>query len=112
MVPPSSLPPEPTLQAAFCRKFGCTPDQFEQKVFLRSLYPHARLLTFFIGHRAESFALDRALVRYCGRLNSRAAIDAELREFARAPDNARLSRRLLRLRISGRRFRQLTSQIL
>ena len=73
------------------------------------IYPHAWPLAVLGGYRADRFVPDRALVNYCGGLRTRADVESELREFARLPENARFARRLLRVRISGRRLRRLAS---
>jgi hypothetical protein len=74
-----------------------------------ALYPHARIFTSFGGHRGERFAVDRAVVNYCGLLRLRVDINRELGEFAQLPENRKFSRRFLRIRVSGRRLQRLAS---
>jgi hypothetical protein len=98
-----------TLKDAFCRKFSCAPEEFERRALMVALYPHARIFTSFGGHRGERFAVDRAVVNYCGLLRSRVDINRELGEFAQLPENRKFSRRFLRIRVSGRRLQRLAS---
>ena len=98
-----------TLKEAFCLKFSCPPEEFERKVFRAVIYPHAWPLTLFNGHRAQRFAIDRAIINYCGSLRSPKEIDAEVREYAQLGENRRFARRRLRIRISGRRLKRLAS---
>jgi hypothetical protein len=101
-----------SLKQAFCRTHACSLENFERKAFLAALYPHARVLTWFGGAQAECFVADRALIGYCGRLCSIQEIDSELREYATHPENRRFVRRVLRLRVSGRRLKRLAAACL
>lgn len=101
-----------TLKEAFCRRFSCPPDDFVRRALIASLYPQARLLTLFHGDRSERFGLDRSVVAYCGRLRAVGDVEQEVQEYANMPENRRFGRRVLRLRLSGRRLRQLAQTCL
>ena len=93
---------------AFCRNHDCRDEDFLRRVFWQTIYPHARVVVLLRGFRAECFAVDRALLDYCGRLTSLRQIDAELAEFSNF-GNRGFARRVCRLRVSGRRLKKLAA---
>ncbi len=96
---------------AYCRKHRCAGDDFLRHVFWRALYPQAWPVCLVAGFRADCFAADRSLIDYCGRLTSLRQIDVELVEFA-VFRNHGLVRRHGRIRVSGRRLRNLAEDLL
>lgn len=101
-----------TLKECYCRRFSCSPDEFESRALAASLYPHARVIASFSFGVSDAFMIDRSLVNYCGRLTTLREIDAELREYAGLPENRQFRRRTLRFRLSGRRLRRLAQECL
>ncbi len=101
-----------TVQEAFCRTFSWPADDFSRLCLRATLYPHARLLVLFGGHKTDWLSPDRSLVDYCGALRSSRAVDLELRDFARLPENRHFARRVLYLHVSGRRLRALVARCL
>lgn len=99
-----------TFRDAYCRRFVCPPLEFERRVFFAVAYPHVRLLLMLGLYSTEHFSPDRALIAYCGILHSMRQLDDEVRDFARLPENRRFSRRVLLLRISGRRLKKLAAE--
>lgn len=108
---PHVQPEKPTFSSAYCLNRRCSADRYDRRVFWQTLYPHARVIAFFLGFRAECFSADRGLISYCGRLTSVAAIEKELAEFAGFPNRGFL-RRVCRIRVSGRRLKKLAVQCL
>lgn len=100
-----------TFAARYCARHGLPAEKFDRAVFLRSLYPHARLIHRLISLvDPDFFEADYHLIDTMGRT-------VRLREFGSACAvyrhylvHASLARRLFRLRISVRRLHRVAAQ--
>lgn len=98
----------------YCARCRIEAKDFEQHLFLRALYPSARLLHRLLSEesRRRNFELDFEFVRAVGLLHSRRAFRDESSEFARDPANRGFLRQVLRLRVSGQRVRAIVDEIM
>lgn len=102
-----------TLRELYLEHWRIPPDQFEQDLLLRVLYPHARWLWHLMpaAPRRFYFDLDLVFVRSIGQLRSRRDFRNECSEFMRGPSNRKFARKALRLRVSGHRTRQIVDDL-
>ena len=98
----------------YCERCRIDAKDFEPHLFLRALYPSARLLHRLLSEesRRRYFELDREFVRAVGLLRSRRAFRDESSYFARDPANGGFLRQVLRLRVSGHRMGALVDEIM
>lgn len=96
------------LRAIYCSRRELPPEQFETAVFHYGLYPHARLLRWFLGR--QYFTADMEFIRAVAKLRSRRDFSVEATEFHQHPDNRSFLRRVLRLRVSASRIRRLLDE--
>ena len=102
-----------TFAEAYCLRHNIPTEDFAKVVLARTLYPHARLLAPLLRElNPDHFAADLDLVRGAGQLRRVRDFSNEAAEFAYHPANRGDSRRLLRLRISTQRLRQLMQETL
>lgn len=101
-----------TFRQAYCRKFGCPAADFERRVLWAVVFPHVRLLLAMGMYSTDHFSPDRSLIEYCGILHSIRQVGDELHDFGRLGENRRFSRRVLLLRVSGRRLQKLVTECL
>lgn len=103
-----------SLKSAYCQKYDCSPDQFEEKVFRKCLYPQARLVASFIrlfSHRF--FFYDFELLNSVGEASTLSEIVADIGAFRCNPRwQGGVLRRTLRIRISGKRLIALAKGLL
>lgn len=84
------------------------PEQVERDLFLRCLYPHARLLHGLVTLVApDHFAADRELIREMLRLTDPAESRFEIKAHRHKPAAGGVLRRRFCLRLSTRRLRRL-----
>ncbi len=101
----TSIPP--TFRERYCRQWGLRPDEFEEHLFRRALYLHARLLRPLLELADGYFGPDREFLRAVGDLRSRRLFHGEAAEYHALSDRRRVLRRWLRLRVSAERTRVL-----
>jgi hypothetical protein len=101
----TSIPP--TFRERYCRQCDLRPDEFEEHLFRRALYPHARLLRPVLELMDGFFGPDREFLRGVGDLRSRRLFHGEAAEYHAQSDRRRVLRRWLRLRVSAERTRVL-----
>ena len=99
-----------TFRERYCRRWAIPPEQFEEHLLPRALYPSARILRPLLGLRAGYFHPDREFIRAAGDLRSRRFFHAEAGEFHGTEANHRFLRRWLRLRVSAERTRRLMEE--
>jgi len=85
-------------------------EQFEDHLLLRALHGHARIFRGFLGFFPGYFIPDRDFLRSVGDLRSRRFFHAEAAEFHTSEENRGLMRRVLRLRVSSDRTRELMEE--
>jgi hypothetical protein len=96
----------PTLRERYCAHWQISPDAYEEHLFRRSLYFHARgLRGLFQLVDPDYFAADREFIRVIGDLRSRRGFHAEAGEFHATGANRAFLRRWLRFRVSVERTR-------
>jgi hypothetical protein len=102
-----------SVQAAFCKHFGCAPEQFTRRAFRHCVYWHARLLAPVIGLlRPSFFGPDLDFIARVGQTGSWAEFTGELHDFNYTNRHGRAGPRgSLRLRVSGRRVRRLAAEL-
>lgn len=97
-----------TFAELYCARHGIAPDAYQQTVFRRALYPHARpfvwLLTLL---ERDYFAADLDLVRAAGLARKLGEYVNDSEEFVHHPANRGAMRRFFRLLVSVRRLRTL-----
>ena len=102
-----------SFQEAFCDQTGCSPEEFEIRVFWRCLHRRALPLSALIYRANRSFfELDFRTIRQLGVAKSFEEFGEEVNSFR--SDNRRhggFLRRRLRVRISGRRLMKLISAL-
>lgn len=93
----SELPPSPSFCEAYCARHGCSPADFEQAIFRRSLpalkWPLAGLVALW---KPGFFKEDRLAIRRLGATRSRDHFRAELNDlhYITQRDGGWLRRRL------------------
>ena len=96
-----------------CEQLGLHPNQYENEVFRRCLYPKARaLLPLLQFYNPSFFAPDRDLVRRVGNVRRREDLTRELDEFYYHPKNVGWLRRGFSLRISCRKLVALVREVM
>ena len=96
----------PTFAELYCSQHHLAPGDFNRVVFLRSLYPPARLISRLVEALSHDFfEPDRSLVSAVGALRRARDFSGEISEFVHHPANRRFARRTLRMRISAGRLR-------
>jgi hypothetical protein len=104
----SAEPPiPPTLRERYCRRWDLRPDEFEEHLFRRGLYLHARVARPVLDLLEGYFGPDREFIRAVGNLRSRRLFHGEAAEYHALSDRRRVLRRWLRLRVSAERTRLL-----
>lgn len=98
----------PTFREMYCARHGVDAAEFERRLFLDGLYPHARLILWLL-HLAgpDYFAPDHEFIQAVGQLRSRRLLHGEISEFHSHPRNRGFCRIVLRLRVSTTRVRRL-----
>jgi hypothetical protein len=100
-------------KSMFCEKFGCPPEEFEERAFNMFLYWHARILAPMIrASKPDFFHADFDFLHYLGEaLDVRQAkVDVlDFKDMVRKHSN--LLHGSLRLRISHRKARRIAFKI-
>jgi len=112
---PDPAPDSPrNLCEALCRRYGWRPEDFERRLFRKSLCLHARILMPFLGwFRSHTFNADWSLVESMGSARTVGEVEDRLAEFhdLNLIDRSR-RRRWFRLRISSVRMREVVVPVL
>jgi len=89
----------------YCERFGCPPEEFEERAFRTCLYWRARLLAPLLRKiRPGYFDPDLALIRYLAKTPGRRNAINELAAYMEANDaRGGFARKFLRIRISARK---------
>ena len=106
--------PKRAFKILFCERFRCPPSDYEQRVFRKCLYPHARLLAPLIRLLNPNFFTDDfKFVHYLGEATGTREVNAEMLAFQ---DTNRgkpsFTRTGLRIRVSGRKAAALAQRLL
>ncbi len=104
----------PEFQLLACQRFNCPTSEYEERVFKKCLYWHARLLVPVVRRlKPDFFAEDVKFIRYLGASTGLREVDADLMSF-RDANLGRPSfwRTTLKIRVSGRKASRLAQQLL
>jgi len=100
-------------QLLACQRFNCPPSEYEERVFRRCLYWHARLLAP-VGRRLKPdfFVEDLKFIRYLGQSTGFREVGVDLLNFRAANlGKPSLWRTGLKIRVSGRKASRLAQQL-
>ncbi len=104
---------KPTFAERFCTDHAMTREEMAREIFLRSLYPHARLLKMFlIFQNAIHFQADYDLIYAAMDLHRVRDFAVLASEFNVHPANRGTLRRKWRMRVSTHRLRRLLRETL
>ncbi len=102
-----------TFQEAWQRVYPQAEVSFEDDVFWRSLYPHARIFARIVRLIWSGyFQRDMELIRRLGTLNSANEVRFEIDNYRYQHPEYGLFRRGFRLRVSGKRLIQLARKVM
>jgi len=106
----ASLP----LKSLFCERFGCSPEDYEERAFRLFLYWHARLLAPVIRTiKPDYFLEDFNFIRYLGEAMDVRQAKVDVLDFKDLDrKNWRLLHSSLRIRVSHRKARRFAFQLL
>ena len=100
-------------KSLFCERFGCSPEDYEERAFRMLLYWHARILAPVIRIiKPDAFLEDFKFIRYLGDAVDARQAKVDVLDFK---DLVRKRWRLLhtglRIRVSHRKARRLAFQL-
>ncbi len=100
-------------QVLVCQRFNCPPSQYEERVFRKCLYWHARLLAPVVRRvKPDFFAKDLKFIRYLGASSSMREAGVDLLNFRDVNlGNPSFWRTGLKIRVSGRKASSLAHQL-
>ncbi len=97
----------------YCAQNNIESARYEREVLFRSLYPHARLVAWFIIIlKPEMFAADLDFVRSVGDLRRFRDFEYEAQEYAHHPGNRGFWREQCHVRVSIRALRRMVRDTL
>jgi hypothetical protein len=102
-----------TFKSLFCKKFGCPPEDFEERAFRKLLYSHTRLFAPVArSFNANYFLDDFKFIRYVGDSAGVREITADVLEYNDFnKGHWRLFRTAMKIRVSGRKAQHLANQL-
>lgn len=105
--------PTPTLKSIFCRQFNCPPSEYEDRIFKKLLYRHARPLAGLVRKlNPDFFKEDIKFLHYLGEAEDYFEAAASIADFRGANvSRGHNLRRFLRIRVSGRLAGRLVKNI-
>ena len=100
-------------QLLVCQRFNCPTSEYEEKVFRKCLYWHARLLAPVVRRlNPDFFTEDFKFIRYLGESTSLRETNADLMNFRDANlGKPSFWRTTLKIRVSGRKASRLARQL-
>ncbi len=100
-------------QRLFCERFGCQLADYEEEMFRRCLYWHARLMAPLLRRfNSNFFTEDLRFIRYLGVSTAVREIYLDLMNFHDANMGRRnFWRTVFRLRVSGRKAARLAQSL-
>ncbi len=100
-------------KSAFCRAFGCRPEDYEPAVFRRALFRHALPFAWWLRWRdPEFFREDLDFIHEVGGLTDPDLFRQEVNYFyGRNLRDRGWLRTLLRIRVSGKRLMRLRRRL-
>lgn len=82
-----------TFAERYCARHYLAPEEYNEAIFRRALYPHARLLTPFAGLTSAYFTADRDFVACVGGIKRMREFDQEALAYVQDPKNRGFLRR-------------------
>ena len=100
-------------QLLFCQLFHCPPSDYEERVFRKCLYWHARFLAPVLRRLSPHFfAEDFKFIRYLGASTSLREVEVDLLNLRDVNlGKPRFWRTGLKIRLSGRKASHLAQQL-
>ena len=100
-------------QLLVCQRFSCPPSEYEERVFRKCLYWHARLLVPVVRRlNPDFFTEDFKFIRYLGESIGLRETNADLMNFRDANlGKPSFWRTGLKIRVSGRKASRLAQQL-
>jgi hypothetical protein len=97
----------------FCTRFKCSDEEYEEKLFWKCVYRHALpLVAVLFRSKPARFREDFDLIREVGHAKCRAEVIGELNRFyGRNVRDRSWLRKLLLIRISGKRLLKIQRQV-
>jgi len=103
--------PRKTFRDIYCSRHSLDPKNYQHAVLRRCLYLHAQPLWWLLGWSHPGFFQpDLELIESIAQLRSRKDFASEAADFQNHPGNRNLLKRVLRLRVSVRRLRELVDE--
>ena len=101
------------LRLLVCQRFNCPTSEYEERVFRKCLYWHARLLAPVVRRLNPGFfAEDFKFIRYLGASTGLREVITDLMNFRDANlGQASFWRTTLKIRVSGRKASRLAQQL-
>jgi hypothetical protein len=101
-------------KTAFCARFECSQDNFEQRVFWKTMHPEARPVALLIRLlRPKFFQSDLDCIRNLAGADTKQEVRSLLNALQYDPAfKCGFFRGFLRVRISGRRLTRLAAKVL
>jgi hypothetical protein len=97
-----------TFRDLFCAHEHCPLDKFVERVFWKTLYPHARLFApLILVLHYPFFEADRCLISSAGDATTMKRVREEVRDYFWDSNNRGWLRRSANLRVSGQRLKDL-----
>ncbi|HTA30314.1 MAG TPA: hypothetical protein VK731_07500 [Candidatus Cybelea sp.] len=105
--------PRVPFKTLYCEKFKCAPDDYEERVFRRSLFWHARLLAPLLRTITPGFFVeDFKFIRYLGEALDARQAKVDVMDFKDTDrKNWRLLHTGLKIRVSHRKVRRLAFRL-
>ena|ERR1051326_1612827 len=105
--------PARLFKTVFCRRFNCPASEYENLMFRKLLYPHARPIALMIRKLNPAFfSEDIKFIRYLGEAEDYREAAASIADFRDANmSRANPLRRGFRIRLSGRTAGRLVRRI-
>jgi hypothetical protein len=100
------VPSAISFQHRFCALMNCAHEKYEQKMFLKCLYPHARLVAGIVRRlRPGFFREDFGVIRELATVTSAEIFQSDINRYHASNIRSRnLLRKMFLLRVSGKRL--------
>src|SRR5579862_5449682 len=106
--------PNVAFKSLFCERFGCPPEEYEERAFRKFLYWHAKLLAPVVRLvNRDFFKDDFQFIRYLGEAADSRQAKVDVLDFKDLDrKHWRLLHSGLNIRVSGRKARRVAFELL
>jgi hypothetical protein len=106
--------PDPSFKSLFCQRFGCAPEEYEERAFRKFLYFHARLAAPLLRLVYPTFfEHDFQFIRFLGEATDSRQAKVDVLDFKDAErKHWGMLHGGLMLRVSGRKARRTAFELL